>query len=69
MLFTLLNTTKDQILIEIKDKNLLRYPRPLKSSLNMRDKIKYCRDHEHTINNYYQLREKIKNLIQNNKLK
>lgn len=39
--FTPLNTLRDQILMEIKDRNLLRYPMPLKSSLNTQDRSKY----------------------------
>ena len=47
-------------LAQIKDKNYLKWPRPLHSSPNMRDKKKYCRfhkDHNHYIEDYRDLNE------------
>ena len=47
-------------LAQIKDKNYLKWPRPLHSSPNMRDKKKYCRfhkDHNHYREDYRDLNE------------
>ena len=50
--FTPLVMPVDKILTQIKDEHCLKWPRPLHSSPNVRDKKKYCRfhkDHGHYI--------------------
>ena len=44
--FTPLIMPIDKILAQIKDEHYLKWPRPLHSSLNVRDKNKYCRFHK-----------------------
>ena len=44
--FTLLVMLVDKILAQIKDEHYLKWPRPLHSSPNVRDKKKYCRFHK-----------------------
>ena len=61
----------DQILTEIKDEKYLKWPRPLHSSPNVRDKRKYCRfhkDHGHYTEDCRDLKEQIEELIQKGKL-
>ena len=61
----------DQILTEIRDEPSLKWPRPLHSSPNVRDKRKYYRfhkDHRHYIEDYRDLKEQIEELIQKRKL-
>ena len=36
----------DKILVQTKDEHYLKWPRPLHSSPNMRDKKKYCQFHK-----------------------
>ena len=69
--FTPLMMPVDQILTEIRDEPSLKWPRPLHSSPNMRDKRKYCRfhkDHKHYIEDYRDLKEQIEKLIRKGKL-
>ena len=69
--FTLLVMPVDKILAQIKDENYLKWPRPLHSSLNMRDKKKYCcfhKDHGHDTKEYRDLKEQIEGLIRKGKL-
>ncbi|XP_030925477.1 uncharacterized protein LOC115952442 [Quercus lobata] len=61
----------DQILTEIRDESSLKWPRPLHSSSNLRDKRKYCRfhkDHGHYTEDCRDLKEQIEELIRNGKL-
>ncbi|XP_075645593.1 uncharacterized protein LOC142616683 [Castanea sativa] len=61
----------DKILMQIKDEHHLKWPRPLHSSPNMRDKNKYCRfykDHGHYTEDCRDLKEQIEELIQKGKL-
>ena len=44
--FTPLVMPVDKILMQIMDKHYLKWPRPLHSSPNVRDKNKYCRFHK-----------------------
>ena len=70
MKFTLLVMPVDQILTEIRDEPSLKWPRPLHSSPNVRDKRKYCRfhkDHGHYTEDYRDL-EQIEELIRRGKL-
>ena len=61
----------NQILIEIKDEQYLKWPRPLHSSPNVRDKRKYChfhKDHGHYTKDCRDLKEQIEELIWKGKL-
>ena len=69
--FTPLVMPVDQILTEIRDEPSLKWPRPLHSSPNVRDKRKYCRfhkDHGHYTEDCRDLKEQIKELIRKGKL-
>ena len=58
--FTPLVMPVDQILVQIKDKHFLKWPRPLHSSPNMREKKKYYyfhKDHGHYTEDYRDLKE------------
>nr|XP_023889804.1 uncharacterized protein LOC112001873 [Quercus suber] len=71
MKFTPLIMPVDQILAEIRDEQSLRWPRPLQSPPNVRDKRKYCRfhkDHGHYTEDCRDLKEQIEELIQKGKL-
>ena len=69
--FTPLVMPVNKILMHIKDEHFLKWPRLLHSSLNVRDKNKYCRfhkDHSHYTENCQDLKEQIEELIQKGKL-
>ena len=69
--FTLLVMPVDKILMQIKDEHYLKWPRPLHSSPNIRDKNKYChfhKDHGHYTEDFRDLKEQIEELIQKEKL-
>ena len=69
--FTFLVMPVNKILTQIKDEHYLKWPRPLHSSLNIRDKKKYCRfhqDHGHYTEDCWDLKEQIEELIQKGKL-
>ena len=69
--FTPLVMHVDKILVQIKDKHYLKWPRPLHSSPNVRDKKKYCqfhKDHDHYTDDCRDLKEQIEELIQKEKL-
>ena len=58
--FTPLVMPVDKILMQIKDEHYLKWPRPLHSSPNVRDKNKYCRfhkDHGHYTEDCQDLKE------------
>ena len=58
--FTPLIMPVDKILMQIKDDHYVKWPRPLHSSPNVRDKNKYCRfqkDHSHNIEDCRDLKE------------
>ncbi|XP_023882196.1 uncharacterized protein LOC111994538 [Quercus suber] len=60
--FTPLVMPVDKILAQIKDEHYLKWPRPLHSSPNARDKNKYCRfhkDHGHYTEDCRDLKEQI----------
>ena len=61
----------DKILTQIKDEHCFKWPRPLHSSLNVRDKNKYNRfqkDHGHYTEDCRDLKEQIEKLIWKGKL-
>ncbi|XP_050290351.1 uncharacterized protein LOC126728596 [Quercus robur] len=69
--FTPLVMPVDQILIEIRDEPSLKWPKPLHSAPELRDKRKYCRfhkDHGHYTKDCRVLKEQIEELIRNGKL-
>ncbi|XP_030970301.1 uncharacterized protein LOC115990628 [Quercus lobata] len=69
--FTPLVMPIDKIFAQIKDEHYLKWPRPLHSSPNVRDKNKYCRfhrDHGHNTEECRDLKEQIEELIRKGKL-
>ena len=69
--FTSLVMPVDQILTEIRDEPSLKWPRPLQSPPNVRDKRKYCRFHKdygHYTEDCRDLKEQIEELIRKGKL-
>ena len=69
--FTPLVMPVDQILTEIRDEPSLKWPRPLQSPSDARDKRKYClfhKDHGHYTEDCRDLKEQIKELIRKGKL-
>ena len=69
--FTRLVMPIDQILAQIKDEHYLKWPGPLHSSPNVRDKNKYCqfhKDHGHYTEDCRDLKEQIDELIWKGKL-
>ena len=61
----------DKMLAQIKDEHYLKWPRPLHSSLNIRDKNKCCwfhKDHDHYTEDCWDLKEQIEELILKGKL-
>ena len=69
--FTPLVMLVDKILAQIKDEHYLKWPRPIHSWPNMRDKKNYChfhKDHSHYTEDCRDLREQIEELIRKAKL-
>jgi len=67
-----LNIPLDQVLMQIKDDPSLKWPKKMKGDPNKRNKNKYCRshrDHGHDMDECYDLKQQIKNLIRQGKLK
>ena len=63
--FTPLIMPVDKIPTQIKDEHYLKWPRPLHSSPNVRDKNKYCRfhkDHGHNTEDCRDLKEQVEEL-------
>ena len=61
----------DKILMQIKDKLGLKWPKPLSTSSRKQDPKKYChfhKDHDHYTNECHDLKEQIEKLIQRGKL-
>ena len=61
-----LNIPLEQVLMQIKDDPSLKWPEKMKGDLNKRNRNKYCRfhrDHGHDINECFDLKQQIGNLI------
>ncbi|XP_075665452.1 uncharacterized protein LOC142635124 [Castanea sativa] len=70
--YTPLNTSFDQVLMQIKDDPSLKWPERMKEDPSKRNKSKYCRfhcDHGHDTNECYDLKQQIEVLIRQGKLK
>ncbi|XP_043710414.1 uncharacterized protein LOC122659365 [Telopea speciosissima] len=70
--YTPLNTTRTKILMEVYDRGLLQWPRPMFSNPEDRNKNKYCKFHRdvgHDTENYRQLKREIEDVIQKGHLK
>ncbi|XP_023889508.2 uncharacterized protein LOC112001560 [Quercus suber] len=69
--FTPLMIPVDKILAQIKEEHHLKWPKPLHSSPNVRDKRKNCcfhKDHDHYTEDCRDLKEQIEELIRKGKL-
>lgn len=58
--------------MQLRDLDLLRNPKKIRTTPNRRDKSKYCRyhgDHGHNTNDYFDLKDEIEFLIQRGYLK
>ena len=69
--FTPLNAPLDQVLMQIKDEGVLKFPEKLKSDPTKRSRNKYCRfhrDHSHNTADCYDLKQQIEALIKEGKL-
>ncbi|KAA8519121.1 hypothetical protein F0562_013405 [Nyssa sinensis] len=69
--FTSLNTTPNQVLRQVRDRENLRWPEPIKRDPSLRDQSKYCnfhKDHGHTTNTCRTLRYEIEQLIKKGRL-
>ena len=69
--FTPLTTLIDQVLMQIKDKEALTFPRKLKGDPSKRTGDKHChfhRDHEHDTTDCHDLKQQIEALIRQGKL-
>ena len=67
----MLNTSIDQVLMQIKDEGALSFPGKLKGDPSKRPRDKYCRfhrDHGHDTSDYYDLKQKIEAFINQRKL-
>ena len=61
----------EQVLMQIRDDPSLQWPKPISTSLERRDKSKYCRfhqDHRHSTDEYRHLKDQVETLIQQGKL-
>jgi hypothetical protein len=70
--FTPLNMSIDQVLLQIQDDPALKWPGKLRSNPAKRSKDLYCRfhrDHGHTTEDCYVLKEQIEALIRQGKLR
>ena len=70
--YTPLNTSLDQVLMQIKDDLSLKWPDKMKGDPSKRNKSKYCRfhrDHDHDTDECYDLKQQIEILIKQGKLR
>lgn len=64
--YTPFNVPREQLLMQIRDLDLLRKPKEIRTAPNRRDKSKYCRyhrDHNHNTNDCFDLKNKRECLI------
>ena len=69
---TLLVMPPSKILMQVKNDPILRWPKPMRSNPEVRNKRKYChfhKDYGHDTNECHDLKNQVKNLIQQGKLK
>ena len=65
--YTSLNTSREQIIMEVEGRNLLRNPSPMKAPVERRNMTKYCKFHKdkgHDTAECFQLWDQIEVLIQ-----
>ncbi|XP_030923124.1 uncharacterized protein LOC115950011 [Quercus lobata] len=70
--YTPLNTPLEQVLMQIKDDPSLKWPEKMKGDPNKRNRNKYYRfhrDHGHDMDECYNLKQQIENLIRQGKLR
>ena len=70
--YTPLNTPLEQVLMQIKDDPSLKWPEKMKEDPNKCNQNKYCRfhrDHGHDTDECFDLKQQIKNLIKQGKLR
>ena len=70
--YTPLNAPLDQVLMQIKDDQSLKWPEKMKGDPNKHNKNKYYnfhRDHGHDTDDCYDLKQQIENLIRQGKLR
>ena len=70
--YTPLNMPLKQVLMQIKDDPSLKWPEKMKGDLNKRNKNKYCRfhrDHGHDMDECFDLKQQIENLIKQGNLR
>ena len=67
-----LNTPLEQVLMQIKDDSFLKWPEKMKGDPNKFNRNKYCRfhsDHGHDMDECFDLKQQIENLIKQGKLR
>ena len=70
--YTPLNAPLEQVLMQIKDNLSLKWPKKMKGDPNKRNQNKHCRfhkDHGHDTDECFNLKQQIKNLIRQGKLR
>ncbi|XP_030939705.1 uncharacterized protein LOC115964555 [Quercus lobata] len=70
--YTPLNVPLEQVLMQIKDDPSLKWPKKMKGDPNKCNRNKYCRfhrDHGHDTDECFDLKQQIKNLIRQGKLR
>ena len=70
--YTPLNIPLEQVLMQIKDDPSLKWPEKMKGDPNKHNRNKYCcfhRDHGHDMDECFDLKQHIENLIRQGKLK
>ncbi|XP_058078653.1 uncharacterized protein LOC131226981 [Magnolia sinica] len=72
LMYTLLNKSQEQVLMEIKGEGFVNWPDRFRSNPNRRSKNKYCHyhcNHGYNTSDCYHLKEKIERLIQKGHLR